>query len=362
LLLAGCRGESGLSARPAEWRRRATWRNCPPKAPALAESLELGGHAVSEPPEICSKSLSNLSKFQRSAKSWVLSAGQLRHVALRATLLVVRQPLSPRHPASSKSRATFRRPSRCFWTIVPNRKQIRRGSHSRRIKPRSKNLCHIRRKRTPRAGPKFRDKVQIEVQQTAQGIEVRTQYPEDTRNCSAAKTLPILLIMTLPFLPMPILVKNSFGNVNVSGVRSKSEFDNSHGSLNVRDTGSLASPFVWKHRAEWRIRDASGDRQQRLRTSLAGERRARSTQSIRQYHRARYWQARPITGGNGAVTVMEVGSASITTSFGSVEARNIHGDLMVHDNTAISMYRTLAAPLILLTASETSRFPRSRAG
>jgi len=29
---------------------------------------------------------------------------------------------------------------------------------------------------------------------------------------------------------------------------------------------------------------------------------------------------------------MEAGSASITTSFGSVEARNIHGDLMVHDN------------------------------
>jgi len=36
----------------------------------------------------------------------------------------------------------------------------------------------------------------------------------------------------------PLFVRNSFGSVNATGIRSKSEFDNSHGSLNVRDIGS----------------------------------------------------------------------------------------------------------------------------
>src|SRR6185369_7455693 len=36
----------------------------------------------------------------------------------------------------------------------------------------------------------------------------------------------------------PLFVKNSFGSVNATGVRGRSEFDNSHGSLNVRDTGA----------------------------------------------------------------------------------------------------------------------------
>src|SRR5258708_36093280 len=49
----------------------------------------------------------------------------------------------------------------------------------------------------------FADKVQIEVQQTAQGIEVRTQYPETPAIGSAAKTLPIPSIMKSPLLPIP---------------------------------------------------------------------------------------------------------------------------------------------------------------
>src|SRR5260370_35315907 len=35
-----------------------------------------------------------------------------------------------------------------------------------------------------------------------------------------------------------LVVKNSFGSVNATGVRGRSEFENSHGSLNVRDTGA----------------------------------------------------------------------------------------------------------------------------
>src|SRR6267142_467162 len=145
----------------------------------------------------------------------------------------------------------------------------------------------------------FADKVQIEVQQTAQGIEVRTQYPEDTRNWFGRKNASYSVDYDIAVpSDAPLLVKNSFGNVNVSGVRSKSEFDNSHGSLNVRDTGSarLTNSF-----GSIELNGASGDVS--------------------------------VTDNNGSVQVLQVkGSLEVRNRFGSMEARNIHGDLMVHDN------------------------------
>jgi hypothetical protein len=180
----------------------------------------------------------------------------------------------------------------------------------------------------------FADKVQIEVQQTAQGVEVRTQYPEETRNWFGRKNASYSVDYDIAVpSDAPLLVKNSFGNVNASGVRSKSEFDNSHGSLNVRDTGSarLTNSF-----GSIDLSGASGDVSvtdnngsvQVLQVKGALEVRNRfGSITVRDIG-----GAATITGGNGAVTVMEVGSANITTSFGSVEARNIHGDLMVHDN------------------------------
>jgi hypothetical protein len=88
----------------------------------------------------------------------------------------------------------------------------------------------------------FADKVQIDVQQTAQGVEVRTHYPEENRNWFGRKNASYSVDYEIAMpSDAPLVVKNSFGSVNATGVRSRSEFDNSHGSLNVRDTG--------KHRA-----------------------------------------------------------------------------------------------------------------
>ena len=180
----------------------------------------------------------------------------------------------------------------------------------------------------------FADKVQIEVQQTAQGVEVHTHYPEENRNWFGRKnaSYSVDYDVAMPS-DAPLLVKNSFGGVNASGVRSKSEFDNSHGSLNVRDTGSarLTNSF-----GSIDLSGASGDVSvtdnngsvQVLQVKGALEVRNRfGSITVRDIG-----GAVTITGGNGAVNVTEVGSANITTSFGSVEARNIHGDLTVRDN------------------------------
>src|SRR5258708_3074406 len=85
----------------------------------------------------------------------------------------------------------------------------------------------------------FADKVQIDVQQTAQGVEVRTKYPEENRNWFGRKNASYSVDYEIAMpSDAPLFVKNSFGGVNATGVRGRSEFDNSHGSLNVRDIGA----------------------------------------------------------------------------------------------------------------------------
>ena len=180
----------------------------------------------------------------------------------------------------------------------------------------------------------FADKVQIEVQQTAQGVEVRTNYPEENRNWFGRKNASYSVDYEIAMpSDTPLFVKNSFGSVNTTGVRGKSEFNNSHGSLNVRDTGaarlsnSFGSIELSGAAGEASVTDNNGSVQvSHVKGALELRNRFGSI-TVREIG-----GAANITGGNGAVNVTDAGSANITTSFGSVEARNIRGDLMVHDN------------------------------
>jgi len=180
----------------------------------------------------------------------------------------------------------------------------------------------------------FADKVQIDVQQTAQGVEVRTHYPEENRNWFGRKNASYSVDYEIAMpSDAPLFVKNSFGSVNATGVRGKSEFDNSHGSLNVRDTGavrlsnSFGSIELSGAGGDASVTDNNGSVQvSQVKGALEVRNRFGSI-TVREIG-----GAASITGGNGAVNLTDAASASITTSFGSVEARNIRGDLMVHDN------------------------------
>jgi hypothetical protein len=180
----------------------------------------------------------------------------------------------------------------------------------------------------------FADKVQIEVQQTAQGVEVRTHYPEDNRNWFGRKNASYSVDYEIAMpSDAPLFVKNSFGSVNATGVRSKSEFDNSHGSLNVRDTGaarlsnSFGSIELSGAAGDTWVSDNNGSVQvSQVKGGLELRNRFGSIM-VREIG-----GAASITGGNGAVNLTDAGSANITTSFGNVEVRNIRGDLIVHDN------------------------------
>jgi hypothetical protein len=180
----------------------------------------------------------------------------------------------------------------------------------------------------------FADKVQIDVEQTAQGVQVRTNYPEENRNWFGRKNASYSVDYEIAMpSDAPLVVKNSFGSVDTTGVRSKSEFDNSHGSLTVRDTGaarlnnSFGSIELGGAAGETFVTDNNGSVQvSDVKGSLDVRNRFGSI-TVRQIQ-----GAANITGGNGAVNLTDAGSANVTTSFGSVEARNIRGDLIVHDN------------------------------
>jgi hypothetical protein len=180
----------------------------------------------------------------------------------------------------------------------------------------------------------FADKVQVAIEQTAQGVQVRTIYPEENRNWFGRRnaSYSVDYDISMPS-DAPLVVKNSFGSVNTNGVRSKSEFDNSHGSLTVHDTGpaqlnnSFGSIELSGAAGDTSITDNNGSVQaSQVRGSLELRNRFGSI-TVREIQ-----GAATITGGNGAVNLMDAASANITTSFGSVDARHVRGDLIVRDN------------------------------
>jgi hypothetical protein len=180
----------------------------------------------------------------------------------------------------------------------------------------------------------YADKIRIDVEQSSQGVEVRTNYPEESRNWFGRKraSYSVDYDIAVP-TDARLFVKNSFGSVDASGVRSASEFDNSHGSLTVRDTGAarLSNSFgtielagaggaasVTDNNGSVDVSDVKGALDVRNRFGSINVRNIQGMTTI--------------NGGNGSVTLIDSGSANITTSFGRVEARNLRGDLVVHDN------------------------------
>jgi DUF4097 and DUF4098 domain-containing protein YvlB len=177
-------------------------------------------------------------------------------------------------------------------------------------------------------------KIQIDVQQTGEGIIVRTIFPDEGRwfNLSKGVSFSVNYDVALPS-DAPLFVRNSFGNVTSTGVRARTEVENNHGSLIVRDSGlarlnnSFGSVDLSGASGDTFINDNNGSVQA---TEIKGALEIRNrfgSITVRSVQ-----GAANITGGNGAIIVTDTGAASIINSFGGVEVRNVHGDLTVHDN------------------------------
>ena len=181
----------------------------------------------------------------------------------------------------------------------------------------------------------FADKIQIDVQPTAEGLRIKTVYPEQAtrwfhlgRNTSYSVNYDIAMPSDAP-----LNVRNSFGSTEASGIHAGADIDNSHGSIVMRDvgaarlnnsfgsielTGAGGNVSVTDTNGSVQVYDVKGTLEVRNRF---GSITAKNIQG-----------AATINGGNGAITLSDAAAGSVTTSFGSVDARNVKGDLTVRDN------------------------------
>ena len=181
----------------------------------------------------------------------------------------------------------------------------------------------------------FVQKIKIEVQQTSEGVRIKTIYPDEEKSwfhSSKHSSWSVSYDIGMPS-DAPITVRNRFASVEIAGVRGSAEVENVYGTLTVRDagtgrwnnafgsielTGAAGNVSVSDNNGSVQVSDVKGTLEVRNRFGSI------TTRNIQ--------GAATITGGNGAVTLTDAASANITTSFGSVDARNIRGDLSVRDN------------------------------
>src|SRR6266851_1365393 len=181
----------------------------------------------------------------------------------------------------------------------------------------------------------FAQKIKIEVQQTSEGVRIKTIYPEEGKkwfHSSKNSSWSVSYDIGMPS-DAPITVRNSFGSVDVAGIHGAADVENGYGTLTGRDagpgrwnnafgsielTGAGGNVSVSDNKGSVQVSEVKGALEVRNRFGSI------TTRSVH--------GAVTITGGNGAVALTDAASANITTSFGSVEERNIRGDLSVRDN------------------------------
>ncbi len=85
----------------------------------------------------------------------------------------------------------------------------------------------------------FAQKIQIEVQQTGEGISIRTIYPPEENkwfHISKHSSWSVSYDIAVP-TDAPLNIRNSYGSVNIARVHGAVEVENGYGSLTVQDAG-----------------------------------------------------------------------------------------------------------------------------
>src|SRR5216110_1456314 len=86
----------------------------------------------------------------------------------------------------------------------------------------------------------FAQKIKIEVQQTGEGVRIKTIYPEEEKkwfHSSKNSSWSVSYDIGMPS-DAPITVRNSFGSVDVAGIHGAADVENGYGTLTARDTGA----------------------------------------------------------------------------------------------------------------------------
>jgi hypothetical protein len=181
----------------------------------------------------------------------------------------------------------------------------------------------------------FADRVGILIEPSSSELLVRTRYPDrsDTLWGMRGISYCVRYEVVIPE-SAPLRVRNSFGSVSVSGVKSDTEISTSHGDLDFRDghgaqrlQNAFAATRVANNQGNVTIEttngvvDASG---------INGELSVRDR--FGNVTATRISNGVTITNSNGAVNVADSGGPGrIRNAFGAVTVRTLRGDLIVNN-------------------------------
>src|SRR5467141_2998838 len=87
----------------------------------------------------------------------------------------------------------------------------------------------------------FAQRIQIEVQQTGEGVRIKTIYPDEEKkwfqlNKHSSWSVSYDIGMQSD---APLTVRNSFGSIDAARIHGMADLENSHGSITVRDAGAV---------------------------------------------------------------------------------------------------------------------------
>src|SRR6266403_549036 len=174
----------------------------------------------------------------------------------------------------------------------------------------------------------FAQKIKIEVQQTGEGVRIKTIYPDEEKSLfhtSKHSSWSVSYDIGMP-AEAPVTVRNSFGSVDVAGVHGAADIENGYGTLTVRDAGTgrwtnafgsielngaAGNVFVSDNNGSVQVADVKGTLEVRNRFGSI------TTRNIQ--------GAATITGGNGTVTLLDAASANFTTNHGRVKGSSVTG-------------------------------------
>lgn len=181
------------------------------------------------------------------------------------------------------------------------------------------------------------EEIKIEVSQDAEGIKIKTVYPEHymVLRLHKGSAYSVDFDIAMP-MDSKLWVRSGFGNLDVRGVQGWADIENGHGQLTSGDSGStkLVNSFgsievagatgnVWivNSNGSVKISAVKGavDVRDRFASITANNVDGPLT----------------ISGGNGSVELTDAGASTVSNSFGSVTAKNIHGNLTISNNNGL---------------------------
>jgi len=180
------------------------------------------------------------------------------------------------------------------------------------------------------------EEIKIEVSQDAEGIKVKTVYPEEHLLLRIHKgSYSVDYDIAVP-VDAKLWVRSGFGNLEVRGVQGWADIENGHGQLTSRDSGStkLVNSFGSVEATGatgnlWIVNNNGSVQVSAVKGAVdVKDRFASITVSNVE-------GAVTISGGNGPVELADAGTSTVTNSFGPVTAKNIHGNLTVNNNNGL---------------------------